>query len=194
VSQNAEGEIMPRRHITAGERQLLRSVFQDTLPYEGLEVDTNDGNWGGEKNSITPEEIPHFATGIFCSDFSASTVNNNIKTTFIHEFMHVWQFYHGVHKVLGFLSQAIRHPTDYGKAYPYDLSDSNDLLDFNFEQQAAIIADYWRLNEGERALRNIGRSKVQKADYSPYAEQVRSAGGATLPWGQRQSWVGPNVK
>ena len=41
---------MPRRHITAGERQLLRSVFEETLPYQGLEVDTNDGNWGGKDN------------------------------------------------------------------------------------------------------------------------------------------------
>jgi hypothetical protein len=185
---------MPRRHLTAGERGLLISIFEVTLPYEGLQVDTNDGNWGGKDNSITPNEIPHFSTEIFCPDFSASTVSKDDKGTFIHEFMHVWQFYHGVHKVLGFLSQAIRHPTDYDKAYPYDLSDSTDILDFNFEQQAAIIEDFWRVNEGERALRNIGRLKVQKADYYPYAEQVRSAGGPTQPWGQRQSWVGPNVK
>ena len=191
MPQNPEGEIMPRRHITAGERQLLRSVFEETLPYQGLEVDTNDGNWGGKDNLITPEEIPYFSTQIFCPDFSVATAD---RSTFIHEFMHVWQFYHGVHKVLGFLSQAIRHPGDYDKAYPYDLSDSNDLLDFNFEQQAAIIEDFWRVNMGMRALRNIGRWKVQPADYYPYAEQVRSAGSPTQPWGQRQAWVGPNVK
>ena len=182
---------MPRRRITAGERQLLRSVFEQTLPYEGLEVDTNDGNWGGKGNSITPQGIPYFSTEIFCSDFSAADTD---KSTFIHEFMHVWQFYHGVHKVLGFLSQGIRTLGDYDKAYPYDLSDSNDLLDFNFEQQAAIIEDFWRVNQGMRALRNIGRWKVQPEHYYPYAEQVRSAGAPTLPWGQRQAWVGPNVK
>ena len=138
---------MPRRHITAGERGLLRSVFEETLPYQGLEVDTNDGNWGGKDNSITPEEIPYFSTQIFCPDFSVATSASD-RSTFIHEFMHVWQFYHGVHKVLGFLSQAIRHPGDYDKAYPYDLSDSNDILDFNFEQQAAIIEDFCARQRG----------------------------------------------
>jgi hypothetical protein len=185
---------MSRRHITAGERQFLRSIFEETLPYAGLELDTNDGNWGGKNNSITPEEIPHFSTKIICPDFSAPTVDKSDKGIFIHEFMHVWQFYHGVHKVLGFLAQAIRHPTDYGKAYPYDLSDSNDILDFNFEQQAAIIEDFWRVNEGMRAGSNIGRWKTKPADYYPYAEQVRSAGGPTMPWGRKQAWVGPNVK
>ncbi len=133
---------MPRRSITSGERALLRSVFEETLPYEGLQVDTNDGNWGGETNSITVNEVPHFSTRIWCADFSGPGVSIRDKAIFIHEFMHVWQFYHGVHKIVGFLVQCAKHPINYGNAYPYDLSDSEDLLDFNFEQQAAIIEDF----------------------------------------------------
>ena len=165
----------------------MRSVFEETLPYQGLEVDTNDGNWGGKDNSITPEEIPYFSTQIFCPDFSVATAD---RSTFIHEFMHVWQFYHGVHKVLGFLSQAIRHPGDYDKAYPYDLSDSNDIWTSTSNSRLRSSRT-GPSTSGMRALRNIGRWKVQPADYYPYAEQVRSAGLPTQPWGQRQAWVGP---
>jgi hypothetical protein len=184
---------MPRRKITTGERALLRSIFEETLPYEGLQVDTNDGNWGGKTNSITPENIPHFATTILCADFSDAAVDFEDKSTFIHEFMHVWQFYHGVHKVGGFIWQGLRHLGDYDKAYPYDLSDNDDILDFNFEQQAAIIEDFYRIGQGKSTLRNIGRVNSAEA-YLRYADQVRSAGAPSLPWGQRMDWVGPNVK
>jgi hypothetical protein len=57
--------------------------------------------------------------------------------------MHVWQYYHGVHKVYGFITQALWHIRGYERAYPYDLSDHDDILDFNFEQQAAIIQDFY---------------------------------------------------
>src|SRR5436305_1416323 len=42
-----------RRSITNDERALLRSVFEETLPYGGLEVASNTGNLGGANNSIT---------------------------------------------------------------------------------------------------------------------------------------------
>jgi hypothetical protein len=171
----------------------LRSIFEETLPYEGLQVDTNDGNWGGKTNSITPENIPHFATTIFCADFSGPGVDVDDKSIFVHEFMHVWQFYHGVHKVAGFIWQGLKHIRNYEDAYPYDLSDSNDILDFNFEQQAAIIQDFYLINEGKPTQCNIGRVNSREAYYR-YAEQVRSAGAPSLPWGQRMDWVGPNVK
>ncbi len=184
---------MPRRSITSGERGLLRSVFEETLPYASLRVDTNDHNLGGKTNSITPEEIPYFSTTIWCADFSDATVDIGDKSIFIHEFMHVWQFYHGVHKALGFVWQGLRHIRNYEDVYPYDLSDSSDLLDFNFEQQAAIIQDFWLVNQGKPAKNNLGRINSAEA-YGRYADQVRSGGAPRLPWGQRMDWVGPNVK
>jgi hypothetical protein len=184
---------MPLRNITAGERGFLRSIFEETLPYPSLQVDTNDGDWGGHTNSITPQAIPYMSTTIWCADFSDPGVDVDDRSYFVHEFMHVWQYYHGVHKVYGFITQALWHIRDYERAYPYDLSDSDDILDFNFEQQAAIIQDFYLINENRRTKSNIGRINSKEA-YSPYVDQVRSAGGPTLPWGARQSWVGPNVK
>ncbi len=75
----------------------------------------------------------------------------------------------GVHKVGGFIYQGLRHLGDYDKAYPYDLSDNDDILDFSFEQQAAIIQDFYRISEGKPTLRNIGRvtQDISDAPFEP---------------------------
>src|SRR5467141_793725 len=148
------GPVMPRRKITAGERSLLRRVFEETLPYAKLDVATNDHNIGGKTNSITPEDVPYLSTEIRCEDFDGPSVLKSYQGTFIHEFVHVWQHYHGVHKLLGAAWQYVRHGGDYDEAYWYDLADSNDLTDYNLEQQAAIIEDFWRINNGLATLRN----------------------------------------
>ena len=41
-----------------------------------------------------------------------------------------------------------RHLGDYEKSYFYDLSDEDDLTDFNIEQQASIIEDWSRIEPG----------------------------------------------
>jgi hypothetical protein len=168
--------VATRRIITDGERSLLRSVFEETLPYGGLEVSANLANLGGEDNSITPGGIPMFSTRIWCADFSAPGAD---KSTFVHEFMHVWQYYHGITKVSA-LWLAVRYRGDYERAYPYDLSDSDDITDFNIEQQAAIIEDFWRLGSSMSPLNNIGTNK-NPASYNRYADQVRSAGPPHTP-------------
>ncbi len=184
---------MPRRKITDGERSLLRRVFEETLPYPKLEVATNDHNIGGKTNSLTPEDVPYLSTTVWCADFSGPSVPKNDQSTFIHEFVHVWQHYHGVHKLVSAAWQFVRHVGDYDEAYWYDLADSNDLTDYNLEQQAAIIEDFWRINSGLGILRNKGSVNSPEV-YSRFADQVRSAGPPHTPWGQRMKWVGPNVK
>src|SRR5258705_9967593 len=111
------GPVMPRRKITAGERSLLRRVFEETLPYAKLDVATNDHNIGGKTNSITPEDVPYLSTEIRCEDFDGPSVLKSYQGTFIHEFVHVWQHYHGVHKLLGAAWQYVRHGGDYDEAY-----------------------------------------------------------------------------
>jgi hypothetical protein len=160
-----------RRSITTGERSLLRAVFEETLPYGALEVDVNTRNIGGENNSITPGGVPWFSTQIWCADFSDTSADTS---TFIHEFTHVWQFYHGITK-LSALWLEVRHLGDYEKAYPYDLSDSDDFTDFNIEQQASIIEDFWRVVNSLSPLKNIGTNKALST-YNRYVDQVRSAG------------------
>jgi hypothetical protein len=172
--------ILNKRTITVGETTLLRSVFKETLPYGSLQVRPNTGNIGGATNSITPGNTPFLSTQIWCADFSdKTTVSDTNRGTFIHEFVHVWQYYHGITK-LSAIWLAVRHLGDYEMAYPYDLSDGDDLTDFNIEQQAAIIEDWWRIIQPLRPLNNIGTDKTLTT-YNRHVDQLRSAGPPHTP-------------
>src|SRR5277367_1298952 len=63
-------ESMPTRGLVDGEKALLKTVFGDTLPYDTQQITTNDSNTGGADNSVTYSGTPHFATAVWCYDFS----------------------------------------------------------------------------------------------------------------------------
>ncbi len=170
---------MTVRSLTPGERSLLRSVFEITIPIDSLSVATNDHNWGGADNSITPGNLPFISTQIWCADFSDKSVSDSDRGTFIHEFTHVWQYYHGITK-LSAIWLAVRHLGDYSLAYPYDLSDNDDFTDFNIEQQASIVEDWWRLTRSMRPLNNVGRDKTL-GTYNRFVDQMRGAGPPHTP-------------
>jgi hypothetical protein len=144
-----------------------------------LRVRANTDNWGGEDNSITPGNIPWFSTQIWWADFSdTTTVSKTDQGTFIHEFVHVWQYYHHITK-LSAITLYAWYRGDYDpKAYNYDLSDYDDFTDFNIEQQASIVEDFWRINEGLSPLRNVGTDKAETTYYR-FVEQMRGAGPPT---------------
>jgi hypothetical protein len=168
-----------RRPVTGGETTLLMSVFDHTLPFGTLTVARNVGDIGGVDNSLTPGNQPWLATSIWCADFSDAAVSDEDRSTFIHEFVHVWQYYHGITK-LSAIWLAARHLGDYEAAYAYDLSDEDDLTDFNIEQQASIIEDWWRVKKGMSPLKNTGSDK-SLATYTRFAEQMRNAGPPHTP-------------
>jgi hypothetical protein len=75
------------RSITSGERTLLRSVFEETLPYGTLRVAPNDSNTGGVDNSITPGAVPFISTIIWCADFSDKS-NQRLNKVHFHPRIH----------------------------------------------------------------------------------------------------------
>jgi hypothetical protein len=137
---------MPLRDVTLGEKGLLMYVFGAfTLPFDKLRVDTNDSHTGGERNSITPFEIAYMAPVRYRQDYSNPSVDEETRAIFIHEMTHVWQFYHDYHKIAQAVWQYVSNFGDYSKSYIYDVSASKDFDDYNMEQQAAIVQDWWRL-------------------------------------------------
>ena len=84
------------------------------------------------------------AKSVWCTDFSIASVSDDDRGTFIHECVHVWQFYHGITK-LSAVKLFFWYRSDYfPKAYRYDLWDNDDLTDYNMEQQASIVAEYFQ--------------------------------------------------
>lgn len=166
---------MPTRKLKIGEKHLLRSIYGDTLPYDDLFIGTNDANRGGEYNSITYGTVPNMSTHIWAVDFSAPTVSDTDKWIFVHEYGHVWHWYHGGSNMRSFLWLWATGKDDYEDNYAYDLSKPGSLRSFNFEQQASIIADGWFVSQGLTPKYNTGRKKGN-ADYQPYMAEVRGAG------------------
>jgi hypothetical protein len=161
---------MPTRNLTNGEIAVLQSVFGATLPYSSQQITTNDANIGGADNSITYSDTPHYSNQIWTNDFSVQPANT---WTFVHEFGHVWQSIYGTAPILGWLAGVFRHPRDYGLNYPYDLTKSNNFFDYNIEQEASIVADYWALSNGQSAQYN-NTTNPQVSDYSGFISQVQN--------------------
>src|SRR5262249_61084689 len=99
--------------------------------------------------NFTPGYVPNMSPHIWSWDYSKVLPAN--AAVFVHEMVHVWQSGHGRHNILRglYLWGKYDHITgDYEDSYKYDLDSSTLLSDFNMEQQAQIIEDYYRVSKG----------------------------------------------
>jgi hypothetical protein len=160
------------RSLTKGEKNLLFSVYMDSLDLSDQDVGVNLLNIGGETNSFTPADTPYFSSTIWTNDFSTVTDDGD-KWVFVHEFGHVWQYAIGMNKAVQMLAINDVYNGDYEAAYSYDLARNSNLSAFNMEQQASIIADFFFVVNKLPPLKNVGKSTTLN-DYMPYITQVRS--------------------
>jgi len=84
--------------------------------------------------------------------FNLINYRENIEPhIFIHELVHIWQFQNLGSMYIGraLKAQLKANPYDYGgsKELMQQMIKGKRLLDFNFEQQAEIIEDYYRLGQ-----------------------------------------------
>jgi hypothetical protein len=167
------------RGITTGEYLLIKDVFKDTLRYPAIRCDQNKANIGGKENSLTPAGVIYFSTKQYCEDFS-QTLDGFQRWLFVHEMMHVWQWGHDVYPVWQALGLLIAHGGDYDAAYPYDLTPGKSLTDYNIEQQASIVADYWALLTKQHKVRDNRNTLATIAEYLPLIAELQAA-GPSLP-------------
>jgi hypothetical protein len=162
------------RMLKQGEKELLRPVFKDTFPYDDQQIGANTREWGGHTNSITPNYLPLLALSIWRFDFSAAS--NADKWIFVHEMTHAWQWYHGRNNILSGVKLVLKHGSNYDPdAYVYNFDTSDNFFDFNFEQQASIVADYWYVTQNLTPQYNKGM-RANKETYVQYMMQVWAAG------------------
>lgn len=166
------------RLLTRGEKELLFPIFENTLDYDNQTVDRNDSDEGGEYNNFTPGYFPNMSRHMWSRDYS--TEITSWRAIFVHEMVHVWQSGHGSHNLLRGAYLYIKFGGDYEKAYKYNLDSSATLSDFNLEQQAAIIEDYYRVFKLKDPESNIGARRDVR-DYAPYVAQLKNAGPFRWP-------------
>jgi hypothetical protein len=114
--------------------------------------------YGKDKNGSVPQGDYCIDVPTGCSvqfDYSAPSVQSRAKSLFIHEMVHIWQYQLGLSVKLHGICTAIsggysfetKEDEEKGiqKVYKYDPYSvtQTKFSDFNFEQQGAIIADYY---------------------------------------------------
>jgi len=136
------------RALTSGEIQLAKKVFKGSINYTLVKVhDEKYAFFQPDNSGMTPNGEIH-VQGIYKADYSVAT--KSLQSFFIHEMTHVWQYQRGI-LTLGVIGSAILEiigqAGDYDAAYPYVLDTKKDLTDYNLEQQASIVEDYFRITQ-----------------------------------------------
>lgn len=153
------------RGLTAGEARLCRMIYRDTIPTGAVRIIKRKVGFGGFTpfNNINASEesyeADYIGTHLYKRPPNADWQWAPNAHWFVHELAHVWQYHVGMPKgpmffksrrvarrLLWKRTRTIDLDTYDGDAalYAYRIDrDDLDLLDFNLEHQAEIIADYF---------------------------------------------------
>jgi hypothetical protein len=137
---------MSKRFLTNGEIKLAQSIFSDSIDYPVVRVFDRGyaflnaiGDMSYSGNMYLPVGHHH--------DFSRASLTQ--KRLFIHEGVHIWQHQNNiVNLVVAAVREGVKHQFQYAKAYFFRLDPGKDLLDYGFEQQAAIIEEHFLRKHG----------------------------------------------
>jgi hypothetical protein len=147
------------RPLSADEIEKGRSIFGNTLDYARIRLD--------EKATIVTKD-----KGIIYVGFN--TINSwgaLREDIFIHELVHVWQYQKfGA----GYISNALKAQVSkegYNYAYNKGWETSRSIHDFNAEQQADLVQDYYRLKKGFSAQWKLEHN-VQISDYQRFIDEI----------------------
>lgn len=128
------------RGLKPGELRWAKTIFGDALPYARIRLD--------ERAYLGPRQY-QFCYVSFCVINSWHTMS---PAVFIHELVHVWQFqqYGSPYILRALLAQQTSAGYDYGGIIALERAkdQKQGLTPFNYEQQAAIVEDYFRLKSG----------------------------------------------
>ena len=136
------------RQLTSGEIELAKSIFQDNIDYERVKLYRRRiwPNFAQDADrAVAYNNKTSFPGKAYSDDFSKED-NAVKKSVFIHELHHVWQHQnHALSIAKSYFKEMLTHQFNYQKAYLYFLDPNKDLLDYGFEQQAAMVQDYYLL-------------------------------------------------
>lgn len=132
------------RGLTAGEIKFLKQIFEDKIDYRQVKIvahrkwnrpftmayvaSKNDYGVNGMNIHVNPDSL--------CSDFAAASCSSYERGILIHEVTHVYQ---------NLNPQAVnnRKRSDYN--YEDSLKENKKFEDFNLDEQAELVRDYYVL-------------------------------------------------
>ena len=124
------------RGLSPEECAFLYPIFGDSIPYSRIRID--------EQAHLGPRQYRFFYVGFL-------TINSwgpIPPAVLVHEIVHVWQYLHlgALYIPRALAAQRSREGYDYGGLA--GLRAASSLEDFNYEQMAAVIEDYFRIVRG----------------------------------------------
>lgn len=147
---------MASRPLRRSEIEFARQVFEGRLPYKKVHLASYylPGNEGvpvtlASVSSIIPVSTLRHYTIYFGSEvFEQGADRAETRDTFIHELTHVWQGYHSTfgweYMVNSMIAQGHALLTEGNRNRAYDYSPGEPWDDYNVEQQALLVQDWYR--------------------------------------------------
>lgn len=150
------------RPLTVAEVQMLHPIFGDSIPYALIRID--------ERAYVGPR----WASFCYVFCYTINSWGPMSPPTLVHETVHLWQY---THRGAAYIPRALYAQTtemgyNYGGLAP--LRTNHQLEAFNYEQQADIIEDAFRLTNGWPAQWVPGAGAEVLPDYFPYLEEIRA--------------------
>lgn len=149
------------RSLTEAELRLLKPIFGNSVPYALIRID--ERAWIG----------PRFAHFCYVSFHTINSWGPMHPSTLVHEVVHVWQYTHrgAVYIPRALQAQWSEMGYNYGGLSP--LQEAVSLENFNYEQQADIIEDAYRLANGFEAQWVPGRGAEVLPVYYPFLAEIK---------------------
>lgn len=134
------------RPLTAGEIEMAKTVFKDSIDYDKVRVHKGSYFWFNLQRkgvAMTPNGHMYYLEDDHEEDFSILSGSKiTRKTMFMHEMTHVWQHELGYSVRWHGLTVTIRGPS----AYQYTVVPGQVFRDYNMEQQGNLVSDYFAVN------------------------------------------------
>lgn len=133
---------MTRRHLTDGERALVRAMFGDAIDCDRVTIRRRKFYPLHPRNALmapTGHIYAHPRSDLWSEDYSAERIG--LQALFVHEMTHVWQA-----QTLGtFYLPLMRHPFC---RYRYLFQPGRPFARYGIEQQAEIVRHVFLLRQG----------------------------------------------
>jgi hypothetical protein len=133
------------RRLSEGEISLVRSVFQDSIDPSRIRILRRSYVPLFVTASMSPNGNIYFPPSAYEDDFASASLA--ARCHFVHEMTHVWQ--HQMRYRLRWNGLKTLLTGGYWRAriYRYDQKRAHPFARYNFEQQAELIAHYYRSRE-----------------------------------------------
>lgn len=181
---------MVTRLLKPDEIKLAREVFRDSLPYGKIYIANfflprNHGvpvTLAGALNPV-PLTFRLVYTIYWGEAIYRGSAAQVAPVTLIHELTHVWQGHHG-RNMLAYMAQSVFaqgqakwRTGNRNNAYPYDQSSYRNWNEYNVEQQASIVEDWF-----DPDVKNGGGNQSVSDPRYPYISENIRAGNRSATY------------